>query len=115
VLRGDIYLTEFDPAVGSEQSKTRPAVIVSSNAANDSAERRGAGVVTVVPLTSNVRSVYPFQALLPAEGTGLRIDSKAQAEQVRSISTRRLVRRVGHVESALMASIDDALRLHLVL
>ena len=113
--RGDIFLVSLDPAVGPERKKVRPAIIVSSNAANDSAERRGRGVVTVVPLTSTISAVYPFQILLPATESGLRIDSKAQAEQVRSISTERLVRQLGRVPAARMSELDDALRLHLSL
>jgi mRNA interferase MazF len=108
-------LVSLDPAVGSEQNKTRPAVIVSSNAANNSAERRGRGVVTVVPLTTNLRNIYPFQVLLRGEHTGLAVDCKAQAEQVRSIASERIVRQLGHVDGVRMSEIDDALRLHLSL
>lgn len=115
IARGQVYLASLDPAIGSEQGKMRPVVIVSSNAANDSANRRGAGVVTVVPVTSNVRSVYPFQVLLPQEDTGLPAPSKARAEQVRSISTARLVRHITTLPAPLMRQVDDALRLHLSL
>jgi mRNA interferase MazF len=115
VERGDIVLVSLDPAIGSEQSKVRPAAIVSNNAANDSAERRGRGVITIVPITSNVRTVYPFQVLLEVSESGLAVDSKAQAEQVRSISTDRIVRRVGRVSERRMVQLDDALRLHLAL
>lgn len=113
--RGDIVLVSLDPSVGSEQSKVRPAVIVSNNAANNSADRRGKGVITIVPITSNVKSVYPFQVLLPMKDSGLAIDSKAQAEQVRSVSTERLVRKLGRVSTRRMLELDDALRLHLAL
>ncbi|HEU4849683.1 MAG TPA: type II toxin-antitoxin system PemK/MazF family toxin [Terrimesophilobacter sp.] len=115
IERGQIYLASLDPAVGSEQGKVRPVVIVSNNAANDSASRRGRGVVTVVPITSNVRAVYPFQVLLPREQTGLPAHSKAQAEQVRSISTDRLVRPIARLTAELIRRLDDALRLHLSL
>ena len=115
MVRGEIFLVELDPVIGSEANKTRPAVIVSSNAANDSAERRGRGVVTVVPLSSNIRNVFGFQVLLPMAESGLALDSKAQAEQVRSISTDRLVRQLGAVAAERMLEIDDALRLHLSL
>lgn len=114
-MRGQIYLASLDPVVGSEQGKVRPVVIVSSNAANDSANRRGRGVVTVVPVTTNVRSVYPFQVLLPSEESGLPAHSKAQAEQVRSIGTERLVRHIATLPAHLMVQLDDALRLHLSL
>ena len=108
-------LVSLDPVVGSEQGKVRPAVIVSNNAASDSAARRGRGVITVVPITSNVRNVYPFQVLVRAEDSGLPVDSKAQAEQVRSVSTERLVRRIGQLDREVMRQLDDALRLHLSL
>ncbi|MEU4013664.1 type II toxin-antitoxin system PemK/MazF family toxin [Microbacterium sp. NPDC028030] len=113
--RGQIVLVSFDPAVGSEVRKTRPAVLVSNNTANDVAARRPQATVTVVPVTSNVQRVLPFQVLLPAAVTGIERDSKAQAEQVRTISVTRLVRPVGWVPAELMAAIDEALRLHLSL
>jgi len=89
--------------------------VVSNDHANATAARLGRGVVTVVPITSNVAQVYPFQVLLPASETGVRVDSKAQAEQVRSVSVERLGPVVGRVPAQLMAALDDALRLHLQL
>lgn len=115
MLRGEIRLTDLDPAGGSEANKRRPSVIVSNDRANSVAARLGRGVVTVVPVTSNTARVFPFQALLPAATTGLRQDSKAQAEQVRSIDVERVGAVLGHVPSAVMARLDDALRLHLQL
>jgi mRNA interferase MazF len=115
VERGDILLVSLDPSVGAEQTKVRPAVVVSSNAANSSAERRGFGVITIVPLTSNVVTIYPFHVLIRPSESGLLIDSKAQAEQVRSISSTRIVRQIGAVSAPRMRDIDDALRLHLSL
>lgn len=113
--RGDIHVVDLDPSRGSGADKRRPAVIVSNDAANATARRLGRGVITVVPVTSNVERVYPFQVLLPATDTGLDRDSKAQAEQVRSISVERVGDRLGVVPNALMLEIDEALRLHLVL
>lgn len=113
--RGDIFSVDLDPVRGSEASKRRPAVIVSNDGANLTATRLGRGVVTVVPVTSNVERIYPFQVLLPATDTGLERDSKAQAEQVRSIAVERVGARLGNVPGALMLLIDEALRLHLAL
>ncbi len=113
--RGDICVIDLDPARGTEARKSRPAVIVSNDGANSTATRLGRGVVTVVPVTSNVERVYPFQVLLPASATGLVVDSKAQAEQVRSVDVERVQRRVGAVPPDLMNQLDDALRLHLAL
>jgi mRNA interferase MazF len=111
--RGDIHSVDLAPTRGSEANKRRPAVIVSNDAANATAGRLGRGVITVVPVTSSVERVYPFQVLLPAAETGLDRDSKAQAEQVRSIAVDRVGGRLGVVPLALMLDIDEALRLHL--
>lgn len=113
--RGDVRLVDLDPARGSEANKLRPAVIVSNDRATAAADRSGRGVVTVVPVTSNVNRIYPFQVLIPAEAGGLRIESKAQAEQVRSVSVDRLGHAVGHLPADLMRKLDEALRLHLAL
>jgi len=115
MLRGEIRLVGLDPARGSEADKRRPAVIVSNDRANSVAARLGRGVVTVVPVTSTTDRVFPFQALLPADATGLRQDSKAQAEQVRSVAVERLGAVLGRVPADVMAQLDDALRLHLQL
>ena len=115
MLRGEICLVDLDSVRGSEADKQRPAVIVSNDGANTTASRLGRGVITVVPVTSSVRRIYPFQVMLPADQTGLPRDSKAQAEQVRSIAVERVGSRVGRVPPALVSDLDDALRLHLAL
>ena len=113
--RGEIRLVDLDPTRGSEADKRRPAVIVSNDGANATAERLGRGVVTVVPVTSNVTRVYPFQVLLDAATTGLDRDSKAQAEQVRSVDVERVGARIAVLDQKLVAELDEALRLHLAL
>ena len=113
--RGEIRVVDLDPALGSEADKRRAAVIVSNDGANAMATHLGRGVVTVVPVTSNVERVYPFQVLLPATDAGLRADSKAQAEQIRSIDVARVGARVGALTPELLSELDDALRLHLAL
>jgi mRNA interferase MazF len=111
--RGDIHLVDLDLTRGSGADKRRPAVIVSNDGANATARRLGRGVITVVPVTSNVERVYPFQVLLPAAETGLDRDSKAQAEQVRSVAVERIGARLGALPGPLMLELDEALRLHL--
>jgi mRNA interferase MazF len=115
VTRGDIHLVDFEPVRGAEANKRRPAVIVSNDAANTTAARLGMGVISVVPVTSNVERVYPFQVFLPAARTGLATDSKAQAEQIRSVDIERVGSKIGIVPNAMMLELDDALRLHLAL
>lgn len=115
VRRGEIYFVNLDPAKSGDANKKRPAVIVSNDGANVAAERTGQGVVTVVPVTSNISRIYPFQVLLPASSTRLERDSKAQAEQVRSVAIGRLGAVIGEVPHDLMGELDEALRLHLAL
>ncbi|HVB00084.1 MAG TPA: type II toxin-antitoxin system PemK/MazF family toxin [Acidimicrobiales bacterium] len=113
--RGEVYLVDLEPARGVAANKRRPAVIVSNDGANASAERLGRGVVTVVPVTSNVERIYPFQVLLSARACGIEQDSKAQAEQVRSIAFEQIGPRLGILPLDLLAALDEALRLHLAL
>ena len=111
IQRGDIWFAVLDPTIGGEIRKRRPVVVVSNDAGN-----RASGVITVVPLTSNIARVFPFEALLDATVTGLERDSKACAQQVRTISKMRLAERhVGVVPPARMRALDAALRLHLAL
>ncbi|MGA7834450.1 MAG: type II toxin-antitoxin system PemK/MazF family toxin [Acidimicrobiales bacterium] len=115
VRRGEIHFVNLESGKSGEANKPRPAVIVSNDGANVAAERTGQGVITIVPVTSTISRVYPFQVLLPANLTGLEHDSKAQAEQVRSISVKRLGYSIGEVPQDLMTELDEALRLHLAL
>lgn len=111
--RGDIHVVAFEPTRGAEANASRPAVIVSNDVANAVVTRLGRGVVTVVPLTSNVARVLPFQVILPAARTGLRVDSKAQAEQLRSVAVERVGARIGLVPYTLLSRLEEAIRIHL--
>ena len=113
IRRGEVCLVDLQPARGSEANKRRPAIVVSNDRASAAAARLGAGVVTVVPVTSNVQRVFPFQVLLPAMLSGLRVDSKAQAEQVQAVSVDRLGPVLAQLPADLMAAVDAALKLHL--
>lgn len=117
LLRGEVYWADLEPVLGSEANKVRPVVIVSNNGANAAALRH-AGVVTVVPLTSRIGTVHPFQALVTVDRTSSHshqdnFESKAQAEQVRSIAMHRFQDRLGFVSASGMRRIDGALRVHL--
>ncbi len=115
MLRGDIYWVDFEPTFGSEANDTRPAVIVSNDGANRRAEQLGRGVTTVIPLTSETAAVYPFQVLVPSGRTGLRIASKAQAEQIRAVDVGRIRNRIGRLPMDVLTELDAAMRLHLAL
>jgi mRNA interferase MazF len=104
VRRGEIWLVDLEPVQGAESNKRRPAVIVSTDRANARAAQLGRGVVPVVPVTSNITRVLPFQVLLPADRIGLQVDSKAQAEEVRSVDVTRLSVRIGRIRRIWTAS-----------
>lgn len=113
--RGEIWWADLEPSVGAEANKRRPVVIVSNDTNNAVARQLGRGVVTVVPITSNVARVLSFQVLLRAGVAGLNQDSKAQAEQVRAIDVTRLRGCSGTLGVDAMTAIDAALRRHLAL
>lgn len=107
--RGEVYFADLSPTVGSEIAKRRPVVIVSNDANNRAAE-----TVTVLPITSNVTRIYPFEVFLPISQSGLPKPSKAQAQQIRTIAKERIVgRTVGRVGGSLLRQVNDAIRLHL--
>lgn len=113
VLRGEIRLVNLDPVKHGEAAKTRPAVVVSNDVLNATAMSLQRGVVTVVPITSNIEKVYPFQVKIHRGASGLRVDSKAQAEQIRAVAVSRIGRQVGRLSAELQEELDIALRLHL--
>jgi mRNA interferase MazF len=115
VKRGDIYWVNLTPSIGSEASKTRPAVIVSNDGNNRSVVIYAQGTITVAPITSNTQHIYSFQVAVPAGTAGLRDDSKIQAEQIRTVDTRRIGDQIGSLDATLMTALDKALRLHLSL
>jgi mRNA interferase MazF len=102
--RGDVYWVNLDPVVGSEIRKTRPAVVVS----NDSCNRHGAHVV-VVPITSNVDSLYPGEAMVEVKGK----PGRALGDQIRSIDKRRLRTPTGRLTAKEMSRVDEALAITL--
>lgn len=102
--RGEIWWVNFDPAVGSEIRKYRPAVIISNDIANTYLSR-----VVVVPLTSNTSKVYPGECLVD---TGEKI-GKAMSDQIVAVDKQRLVKQFGRIKESDMQKISAAVRLHL--
>ena len=102
--RGEVYWVALDPTVGTEIKKTRPAVIVSNNSCN----RFGARVV-VLPLTSNVESLYPGEAAITVAGK----PARAIGDQIRSLDKSRLRTRIEMLNADQLRAVDDALRITL--
>jgi mRNA interferase MazF len=106
--RGDIVLVNFDPALPTEAASTRPAIIVTNNHSNAMSPQ-----LVVLPLTSNLKSVYPHEYVLERESTGLDRDSKVQPQLIRHVARERIGRTVGFVPPEFMQVVDDRLRSHL--
>lgn len=104
--RGEVWWVEFDPAVGTEIRKTRPAVIVSNDAANRHLAR-----VVVVPVTSSTDRIYPGEAVLTVGGQS----SKAMADQIMAADKARLKSRIDTLSKADMLALEDAIKVHLAL
>jgi mRNA interferase MazF len=104
--RGEVWWVRFDPAVGGEVRKQRPAVIISNDAANKYLNR-----VQVVPLTSRTDRVYPSEALVRVR----RKKSKAMADQLTTASKTRLLNRMGRLSAADMAAVEQAIMVQLAL
>ena len=107
--RGEIYFADLNTTVGSEIKKKRPVLIVSNNANN-----KAASTITVVPITSNITKIYPFEVSLEVQDLQLAKRSKAQCHQVRTISKIRIKSKKIHlVHDTIMCQIEAALKLHL--
>lgn len=108
--RGEIYIADLNPTVGSEISKKRPVIIVSNDINNLYSD-----TVSIVPITSNISKIYPFEILIRFnKKNGLSNDSKAQCHQIRTISKTRLNNiKLGILSTKESEDLDIALRLHL--
>jgi mRNA interferase MazF len=107
IRRGDIFLVNFDPTVGAETKKTRPALIVSNDINNANSP-----IISISPITSNVIKVFSFEVEIPLGVGGLRARSKVMVNQTRAVDKVRLIRKLGHIPEPIQLEVDQALRLH---
>jgi mRNA interferase MazF len=107
--RGEVYLVNFDPTIGSEIQKTRPALVLQNDVAN-----RHSPITIVAAITSKVEEpLYPTEVLVSSPEGGLRTDSAVLLNQIRSIDRRRLVRRLGAIRANTLERVDRALQVSL--
>jgi mRNA interferase MazF len=102
--RGEIFWVAFDPSVGGETRKTRPAIVVSNDVANKELNR-----IRVVPLTSNVDRLYPSEAYVTVNGE----HRKAMADQLSTVSKLRLRDTIGRLKREDMIAVERAIRVQL--
>lgn len=102
--RGEVWWVSFDLSVGGEIKKKRPAVIISNDAANKHLNR-----VQVVPLTSQMGNVYPSEAIVTVEDR----QSKAMADQLATVSKRRLINKAGELTHADMRKVEHVVKIQL--
>ena len=106
--RGEIWLVSLEPVVGHERGKTRPALIISNDRNNQFAE-----TITVLPITSNIKKIYPFETFMPKRETNLPVDSKIKSNQIRTVDKKRLVKLIGNVSEEKLKEVKQALFIHL--
>ncbi len=102
--RGEVFRVSFDPSIGGEIQKTRPAVVMSNDAANRILNR-----MVMVPLSSKIDRVYPAEAIVSVAGR----ESKAMADQIATVSKLRLRQKLGQLSAADVERVEDAVLLHL--
>lgn len=106
--RGEIYLVCLDPTVGSEINKTRPALIISNNINNKLSQ-----TVSVIPITSSIGKIFPFEVFLNPKESGLSKNSKVKCNQIRTIDKKRLVKSLGKSSLEKLKEVEEALLIHL--
>lgn len=107
IKQGDVFLVNFDPSVGAEVKKVRPAVVVSNDINNEHSP-----IISIAPITSNATRVYSFEVEIPAGTSNLTSRSKIMVNQTRAIDKVRLVQLIGSLPVALMAQVKAAMKLH---
>jgi len=108
--RGEIWLTEFDPSIGTEIKKTRPALIISNNIANNRGTK-----VTVVPMTGSIKRLPIVVIVQPDQDNNLDKPSLIRVPDICTFDKIRLKKKLGKLSQAYMDDVDKKLRLHLSL
>lgn len=107
IKQGDVFWVNFDPSVGAEVKKVRPAVVVSNDINNEHSP-----IISIAPITSNVTRVYSFEVEIHAGTSNMTSRSKIMVNQTRAVDKVRLVQLIGSLPAVLMAQVKAALKLH---
>ncbi len=108
IKRGNIYWIRLDPIEGAEIGKTRPAVVISNDINNEFAD-----TVTIIPITSKIGKLYPFEAFIPKGTANLSEDSKAKGNQIRTVDKKRIKDIIGTIPADILREIEMAVKIHL--
>lgn len=109
VVRGEVYLVTFDPTVGSEIQKTRPALVIQNDITN-----RYSPLTIVAAITSRIdKGAHPTKVLVSAPEGGLSVDSMVLCTQIRSVDKQRLIKRLGKLTHERMKQVDRTLMISL--
>jgi mRNA interferase MazF len=107
IRRGEVFLVNFDPTVGAEAKKTRPALVVSNDINNQHSP-----IISISPITSNVTKVYSFEVEVPSGSGGLKTRSKVMVNQTRAVDKIRLIKKIASLSEKIMLEVNRALKLH---
>src|SRR4030066_1964179 len=106
--RGQIWQVSLEPVAGHEIEKTRPALVISNDKNNEYSS-----TVTVIPITTSIEKVYPFEVFISGEDSGLPLNSKIKCNQIRTVDKLRLLKLVGGISTETIKKVEEALLIHI--
>lgn len=107
IKRGDIFQVNFDPTMGAEVQKIRPALVVSNDINN-----LHSPIISIAPISSSISRIFSFEVEIPAGSGGLKVRSKIMVNQTRAVDKIRLFKKLGHLPTDVLVKVDRALKLH---
>jgi len=105
--RGEIWQVSLEPVMGHEIDKKRPALVISNNKNN-----QYSSTVTLIPITSSIERIYPFEVFISKKDSGLPFDSKIKCNQIRTVDMLRLFKLIGEISIEIIKKVEDALLIH---
>ncbi len=106
--RGEIWYVSLEPAVGHEIGKTRPALVISNDKNNEYSS-----TITLIPITSSIDKIFPFEVFISKEHSGLSMNSKIKCNQARTVDKLRLLKLAGKISAEILSKVEEALLIHI--